>query len=175
MIRRFPVLYTTEPLNCISTRSIRPAASHSLVSSPEPPGPLNRRRLGTKAPPAKRDRRLWGRECFSHWNEMTMKAWEKRVQESPPVTGFTFPALFDGCIFFIQSSDWLNALFVLVFDWPNEAPHVICFSWLYGRSLENRNFQNKKSFFSFMKSQMLQETELYGRQTIHAHLFWFDC
>ena len=29
-------------------------------SSPEPPGPLNRQRLGTRA---KVDRRLWGREC----------------------------------------------------------------------------------------------------------------
>ena len=36
----------------------------SSFSSPEPPGPLSRWRLGTsaKAPPAKRDRRLWGRE-----------------------------------------------------------------------------------------------------------------
>ena len=43
--------------------------SYTLLSfsSQEPPGPLNRWRLVTgpraKAPPAKRDRRLWGREC----------------------------------------------------------------------------------------------------------------
>ena len=60
----FPVLSPIHKGKVLGTRLAENCKSS--FSSPEPPGPLKRERLGTKAPPAKRDRRLWGRECISH-------------------------------------------------------------------------------------------------------------